>query len=96
MNNVHFQNRGRMLWNSIIIVSYLLMSAGISFAQNNSKKILLVVDDSKPIEVQNMPDDVDIKIDGKGNHRFRMATHFGFINNDIEKVIKAIKFVLEK
>ena len=38
----------------------------------------------------------DVKIDGKGNHRFRMATHFGFINNDIEKVIKAIKFVLEK
>ena len=38
----------------------------------------------------------DVKIDGKGNHRFRMATHFGFINNDIKKVIKAIKFVLEK
>jgi len=38
----------------------------------------------------------DVKIDGKGNRRFRMATHFGFINNDIEKVIKAIKFVLEK
>ena len=38
----------------------------------------------------------DVKIDGKGNHRFRMATHFGFINNDIEKVIKAIKFILEK
>ena len=65
MNNVHFQNRGRMLLNSIIIVSYLLMSAGTSFAQNNSKKLLLVVDDSKPIEVQKMPDDVDIKIDGK-------------------------------
>ena len=41
------------------------MSAGTSFAQDNSKKILLVVDDSKPIEVQKMPDDVEIKIDGK-------------------------------
>ena len=37
-----------------------------------------------------------IKIDSKGNHQFRMATHFGFINNDIEKVIKAIKFILSK
>ena len=38
----------------------------------------------------------NIKIDSKGNHQFRMATHFGFINNDIEKVIKAIKFILSK
>ena len=38
----------------------------------------------------------DIKIDSKGNHQFRMATHFGFINNDIEKVIKAVKFILNK
>jgi len=38
----------------------------------------------------------NIKIDSKGNHHFRMATHFGFINNDIEKVIKAVKFILEK
>jgi threonine aldolase len=38
----------------------------------------------------------NIKIDSKGSHRFRIATHFGFINNDIEKVIKAVKFILEK
>ena len=38
----------------------------------------------------------NIKIDTRGDRQFRMATHFGFTNNDIEKVIKAIKFVLEK
>ena len=27
----------------------------------------------------------NIKIDSKGNHQFRMATHFGFINNDLKK-----------
>ena len=38
----------------------------------------------------------NIKIDLKGNHKFRIATHYGFTNNDIEKVIKTIKFVLNK
>ena len=37
-----------------------------------------------------------IKIDYKGNHKFRIATHFGFTNNDIEKVIKTIKLILSK
>ena len=38
----------------------------------------------------------NIKIDLKGNHKFRIATHYDFTNNDIEKVIKTIKFVLNK
>ena len=38
----------------------------------------------------------DIKIDSKGDCKFRLATHSGFRNNDIEKVIKAIKLILSK
>jgi len=38
----------------------------------------------------------DIKIDTKGNRKFRIATHYGFTNNDIEKVIKTIKLILDK
>ena len=33
----------------------------------------------------------EIKIDYKGNQRFRMVTHFGFEKKDIEKVILAFK-----
>ena len=44
---------------------FLLLTLGTSFAQDNGKKILLVVDDSIPIEMQKMSNDVDIKIDGK-------------------------------
>ena len=40
--------------------------------------------------------DHDIKVDSKGNRKFRIATHYGFTNNDIEKVIKTIKFILDK
>ena len=65
MNNIHFQNRERMLLSSIMILIIFLLGAGKSLAQNSSNKILVVVDDSKPIEVKKMPDDVDIKIDGK-------------------------------
>ena len=36
----------------------------------------------------------NIKIDTKGNHQFRIATHFGFFNNDIERVIKSFKLIL--
>jgi len=38
----------------------------------------------------------DVKIDTKGNRKFRIATHYGFTNNDIEKVIKTIKLILDK
>ena len=65
MNNIHFQSRERMLLSSIMMLIIFLIGAGKSFAQNSSNKILVVVDDSKPIEVKKMPDDVDIKIDGK-------------------------------
>jgi threonine aldolase len=37
-----------------------------------------------------------INIDYKGNHKFRIATHSGFANNNIEKVIKTIKLILNK
>ena len=37
-----------------------------------------------------------INIDYKGNHKFRIATHCGFTNNNIEKVIKTIKLILSK
>ena len=33
----------------------------------------------------------EIKIDYKGNHKFRMVTHYGFEKNDITKVILAFK-----
>ena len=39
----------------------------------------------------------EIKIDYKGNQRFRMVTHFGFEKNDVEKVVLAFKKIfLEK
>ena len=38
----------------------------------------------------------NIKIDARGDRQFRMATHFGFTNNDIEKVIKTFKLILTK
>ena len=38
----------------------------------------------------------DIKIDDRGNRQFRMATHSGFSNNDIEKVVKIFKLILTK
>ena len=38
----------------------------------------------------------NIKIDSKGGSKFRMATHSGFKNNSIEKVIKTIKLILCK
>ena len=38
----------------------------------------------------------NIKIDSKGGSKFRMATHSGFENNSIEKVIKTIKLILCK
>ena len=38
----------------------------------------------------------NIKIDYKGNKLFRIATHAGFRNNDIEKVIKTFKLILNK
>ena len=37
-----------------------------------------------------------INIDYKGKHKFRIATHCGFANNNIEKVIKTIKLILSK
>ncbi len=38
----------------------------------------------------------NIKIDYKGNKIFRIATHAGVANNDIEKVIKQFKLILNK
>jgi len=38
----------------------------------------------------------NIKIDTRGDRQFRMATHFGFTNNDIEKVVKTFKLILTK
>ena len=38
----------------------------------------------------------NIKIDSKGNGLFRIATHIGFKNKDIEKVIKTFKLILMK
>jgi len=38
----------------------------------------------------------NIKIDSKGNRLFRMATHSGFRNKDIEKVKKTFKLILMK
>ena len=37
-----------------------------------------------------------IEIDSKGNGLFRIATHIGFGNKDIEKVIKTFKLILMK
>ena len=36
----------------------------------------------------------NIKIDSKGNRKFRMVTHSNFKKNDITKVIKQIKLIL--
>ena len=33
----------------------------------------------------------NIKIDSKGNRKFRMVTHFGFTKNDVNTVIEKIK-----
>ena len=37
----------------------------------------------------------EIKIDYKGNQRFRMVTHFGLEKTDIEKVASAFKSILK-
>ncbi len=35
-----------------------------------------------------------IKIDSKGNHKFRIATHYGFTTDSINQVIDTIKSIL--
>ena len=37
----------------------------------------------------------EIKIDYKGNQRFRMVTHFGFDKNDVEKVVLTFKKIFQ-
>ena len=63
MTNVNFQDIDRILPKCVLVLVFLLLSLGTSFAQDNGKKILLVVDDSIPIEMQKISNDVDIKID---------------------------------
>ena len=65
MTNVNLQYIDRILPKCVLVLVFLLLTLGTSFAQDNGKKILLVVDDSIPIEMQKMSNDVDIKIDGK-------------------------------
>ena len=38
----------------------------------------------------------NIKIDSKGNRKFRMVTHYGFKKNNIETVINKLKYILKK
>ena len=38
----------------------------------------------------------NIKIDSKGNRKFRMVTHYGFEKNDISTVINQLKLILKK
>ena len=38
----------------------------------------------------------DIKIDYKGNNRFRMVTHYGFEKQHINIVIKTLKKIFQK
>ena len=38
----------------------------------------------------------NIKIDSKGNRKFRIVTHYGFEKNDVETVINTIKLILKK
>ena len=35
-----------------------------------------------------------IKIDSKGNRKFRIATHYGFVSDDIHQVINSIKSIV--
>ena len=62
---MNLQYIDRILPKCVLVLVFLLLTLGTSFAQDNGKKILLVVDDSIPIEMQKMSNDVDIKIDGK-------------------------------
>ena len=39
---------------------------------------------------------IAIKIDSKGNRKFRMVTHYGFEKNDISTVINQLKLILKK
>ena len=38
----------------------------------------------------------NIKIDSKGNRKFRMVTHYGFEKKDISTVINQLKLILKK
>ena len=38
----------------------------------------------------------NIKIDSKGNRKFRMVTHYGFTKKDIDVVIQKMKLILKK
>jgi len=86
--------------NAIILAQELKSIKGITIDLNNISTNLVFFDlDTKIVSEKLFLQELlkqNIKIDSKGNGRFRIATHFGFLNNDIEKVIKAIKLILEK
>ena len=86
--------------NATILAQELKSIKGITIDLNNISTNLVFFDlNTKIVSEKLFLQELlkqNIKIDSKGNGRFRIATHFGFLNNDIEKVIKAIKLILEK